>query len=69
MQKNMQAGHAALQYSRLLGYKKGADGKPEIVPEEAEIVRRIYRQYLAGCSLGQIKRELEADQVPQQPAE
>ncbi len=64
MQKSMQAGHAALQYSRLLGYKKGADGKPEIVPEEAEIVRRIYRRYLAGCSLGQIKRELEADQVP-----
>ncbi len=64
MQKSMQAGHVTLHYSKLLGYKKGDDGKPEIVPEEAEIVRRIYKRYLAGCSLEQIKRELEADQVP-----
>lgn len=43
----------------MLGYRKGTDGQPEIVPEEAEIIRRIYRRYLAGCSLGQIKQELE----------
>ena len=48
----------------MLGYRKGADGQPEIVPEEAEIIRRIYRRYLAGCSLGQIKQELEQDNIP-----
>ena len=45
-------------------YRKGADGKPEIDPEEAETVRRIYRRYLDGCSLSQIQQELEADHVP-----
>ena len=43
---------------RYLCYQRGADGKPEIVPEEAEVVRRIYRRYLDGCSEGQIQREL-----------
>src|SRR5699024_2090083 len=38
--------------------------KPEIDPQEAETVRRIYRRYLDGCSLPQIQRELEADHVP-----
>lgn len=28
------------------------------------MVKRIYRRYLDGCSLAQIKRELEADGVP-----
>ena len=45
-------------YRSMLGYQRGADGKPEIVPEEAEVVRRIYRRYLEGCSEGQIQREL-----------
>ena len=48
----------------MLGYRRGPDGQPEIVPEEAEVVKRIYRRYLDGCSLAQIKRELEADGVP-----
>lgn len=34
------------------------------MPEEAETVRRIYRRYLEGASLGDIKKELEADHVP-----
>ena len=45
-------------------YRKGPDGKPEIDPQEAETVRRIYRRYLDGCSLSQIQQELEADRVP-----
>ena len=52
------------KYKKMLGYRKGADGQPEIVPEEAEIIRRIYHRYLDGCTLGQIKRELEKDGVP-----
>jgi len=30
------------------GYRIGADSKPEIVNEEAENVRRIFRDYTAG---------------------
>ena len=63
-QKSAEAGHVPFQYKKMLGYRKGADGQPEIVPEEAEIIRRIYHRYLDGCSLGQIQRELNADGVP-----
>ena len=64
IQKSQEAGNVPFQYQKLLGYQRGPDGQPEIVPEEAEIVKRIYRRYLDGCSLAQIKRELEADGVP-----
>lgn len=63
-QKSAEAGKVTFQYKKMLGYRKGADGQPEIVPEEAEIIRRIYHRYLNGCTLGKIKRELEEDGVP-----
>lgn len=63
-QKSMEAGNVTFQYKKLLGYRKGPDGHPEIVPEEAETVRRIYHRYLEGASLGDIKKELEADGIP-----
>ena len=63
-EKSMKAGNVTFQYKKLLGYRKGADSKPEIVPEEAETVRRIYRRYLDGCSLIQIQQELESDRIP-----
>ena len=63
-QKSAEAGKVTFQYKKMLGYRKGADGQPEIVPEEAEIIRRIYHRYLDGCTLGQIKRELDEDGVP-----
>ena len=63
-QKSAEQGNVIFQYKKMLGYRRGPDGQPEIVPEEAETVRRIYRRYLEGASLGDIKRELEADGVP-----
>lgn len=51
------------QYSRLLGYEKGEDGQPKIVPEEAEIVKRIFRSYYSGTSVRKIKESLEADEI------
>ena len=63
-QKSMEAGNVTFQYKKLLGYRKGPDGQPEVVPEEAETVRRIYHRYLEGASLGDIKKELEADGIP-----
>lgn len=63
-QKSMEAGNVTFQYKKMLGYRKGPDGSPEIVPEEAETVRRIYQRYLEGASLADIKRELDADNVP-----
>jgi hypothetical protein len=59
IRKSMESGKVAIQYSKLLGYRKGENGQPEIVPEEAETVREIYQLYLDGNSLVQIKRKLE----------
>ena len=63
-QKSAETGKVPFQYKKMLGYRKGADGEPEIVPEEADVVRRIYQRYLCGCTLGQIKKELEQENIP-----
>lgn len=51
-------------YKNFLGYRKGADGKPEIDPEEAETIRFIYERFLAGDSLSGIAQKLNDLQVP-----
>ncbi len=56
-------GTVTFQYSRFLGYEKGEDGKPKIVPEEAAIVKRIYQSYLSGYSIARIKKELESEGI------
>jgi site-specific DNA recombinase len=43
---------------------KGEPGKLEIVEEEAEIVRRIFREYKEGASARQIAIDLNRDHVP-----
>lgn len=63
-QKAYAEGKVAFQYSKLLGYKKGADGKPEIVPEEAKTVKLIFELFLDGYSLTSIKKFLESKGLP-----
>lgn len=58
-----QAGKVQINHNRFLGYTKDEDGKLIIVPEEADIVRRIFAEYLDGSSFLQIKRSLEADGI------
>ena len=60
----MKSGHVTMQYKQLLGYEKGPDGKPKIVPEQAEAVRFIYDRYLAGDSIQEIKAALEGREIP-----
>ncbi len=62
--KAFQDGKATFNYNSFLGYRKGTDGKPEVVPEEAEVVHRIFRMYLAGYSYVGIKKALESDAIP-----
>ncbi len=57
-QRSMQQGKVSMPYSSFLGYRKGDDGRPEIVEEEAKIVRRIYDEFLKGTSLNGIARML-----------
>ena len=57
-------GNVPFQYKRFLGYRKGADGKPEIDPEQAQTVRLIYDRFLAGDSIRMIMEYLNAQGVP-----
>lgn len=54
-------GRVRYQYKYWLGYRKGQDGKPEIVPEEAETIRRIYRMFLDGHSMKQIAERMTVE--------
>ncbi len=62
--KRFADGKVSLPYRQFLGYCKGADGLPEIVPEQAEIVRRIYRTFMQGKTPSAIARMLTADGIP-----
>ena len=62
IQQRMKSGTFAFRYN-ILGYKKGQDGMPEIVPEEAEIVKNIFSMYLDGKSWGQITNYLNASGI------
>lgn len=61
--KNFEEGKVVINYKRMVGYRKGEDGKPEIVPEEAEIVRNIFEWFLAGRTPREIVAMLQADGV------
>ena len=57
-------GKVKLPYKQFFGYRRGADGTPEIVPEEAEIVLRIYSDFISGKSTNTIARELTRQGIP-----
>ncbi len=57
--KRFADGKLYIPYSRFLGYTKGANGNLEIVPEEAKVVRLIYKLFLEGYGTTYIARELE----------
>ncbi len=62
IRQRMKSGTFAFRYN-ILGYRKGTDGQPEIVHEDAEHIQTIYRMYLDGSSLDQIKAYLERNEV------
>ena len=61
--KNFEDGKPIFMFKKLLGYKKGEDGEPVIVPEEAEIVERIYTMYLSGMTVDVISRQLQSEHI------
>ena len=48
LQYRYQQGQVQVNHNRFLGYTKDADGHLVIDPVQAEIVKRIYREYLEG---------------------
>ena len=57
-------GKVYLPYKSFLGYKKGEDGLPEIIPEEATIIRLIYNLFLSGKTTYAIATELTERGIP-----
>lgn len=64
IQQSMREGKVRIQYRNLYAYRQGSDGTPEIIPEQAEVVREIYARYLAGASLRMIQDWLIENQIP-----
>jgi DNA invertase Pin-like site-specific DNA recombinase len=63
LQYRYQQGKVQINHNRFMGYTKDEEGNLIIVPEEAEIIKRIYREYLEGKSLAGIGRDLEKDGI------
>ena len=63
LQYRYQQGEIQVNCNRFLGFTKDENKRLIVVPEEAEIIKRIYREYLEGASMLKIKRGLEADGI------
>jgi site-specific DNA recombinase len=63
LQYRYQQGKVQINHNRFLGYTKDADGNLVIDPEQAETVKRIYREYLEGLSMDKIAADLERDGI------
>ena len=66
VRNKFEEGIPVFMYKRFLGYRKGANGEPEIVPSEAAIVERIFNLYLAGETVDNISKMMQAEhyQIP-----
>ena len=61
--KNFKDGKVYYHCKNFLGYRWGADGQPEIDPEQAAVVRRIFSRFLLGHSVRQITTDLMTDGI------
>lgn len=62
--KSMADGKFSLAYKCFLGYEKGENGLPQIVEEEAKIVRQIYSWFLEGRTIRAIADSLTQQGIP-----
>ena len=62
--KRFADGKVSLAYSSFLSYRKGEDGQMEVVPEEAETVRLIYRLFMQGQTPYAIAKYLTDKNIP-----
>jgi len=62
--KRMADGKVTLPYGRFLGYERGEDGMPQIVAQEAEIIRMIFRMFITGKTFSAIAKWLSDHDIP-----
>lgn len=61
--RKFEKGKVIVNHNKFMGYTKNENGDLVIVPEEAEIVRLVFRLYLEGYSAGKIAKYLEEQQI------
>ncbi len=61
--RRFENGIMSINHNKFMGYTKDENGDLVIVPEEAEIVRRIFRLFLEGSSYVQIAKILESEGI------
>lgn len=61
--RRFENGIVSVNHNKFLGYTKDKNGELVIVPEEAELVRRIFRLYLEGSSIVQIGKILDDEGI------
>ena len=59
--KNFEEGKVTFIYGKILGYRKGDNGEPEIDEEEAVIVEKIFDFYLSGMTLRGVAEAINAE--------
>ena len=62
--KRFADGKFSLAYKHFLGYEKGNDGLPQVVEDEAKLVRRIYKLFMQGKTPCNIASALTAEGIP-----
>lgn len=63
LQFRYQNGQVQVNHNHFLGYTKDREDNLVIDPEQAEVVKRIYREYLEGSSMDKIAKGLEKDGI------
>lgn len=59
--KNFEEGKVTFIYGKILGYRKGDNGEPEIDEEESVIVEKIFDFYLSGMTLRGVAEAINAE--------
>lgn len=62
--QSIKEGKVPFACANFLGYRRTTDGQIEIVPDEAEIVRLIYKMFLDGKTPGDIAEYLTHNNIP-----
>ena len=64
IRRRFEQGKVFLTHTNFQGFDKDKEGNLVIIPEQAEVVRRIYREFLNGKGTKRIAIELEEEGVP-----
>ena len=64
IRRRFEQGRLFINTTKFLGYDKDKNGNLVINKKQAEIVRRIYREFLDGKGANLIAKDLERDRVP-----